>query len=280
MSSYTFGMSANHRNDEFVCLCCGYSFPWSKAHEAKTVNRGPKRYICDHCFEVKRYSTKNVESAHGTKKHGMRFGFELECVPRSEADRAALCSALYKFIPTSDSSLPYGGIEFKTPIYNSLNGVKQMLRSVERFADLTPQECGTHINVSREDITITDMENIREYGHRIFDPLVKILESDPESCEKVFGRCLNTYAGHESNYCSHYSWISLRNSDRIEFRLCKFQNASQYFWLANMVGEITSTVIDWARKGRYEVAAGKIVKIFQKYRDGKALCQRPERNSK
>lgn len=280
MSNYIFGASVNHRNDEFICLCCGRPFPWSKAHEAKTVNRGPKRYVCDYCFEVKRYSTKNVESTHGTKKHGMRFGFELECVPYSDADRAALCSSLYGFIPTSDSSLPYGGIEFKTPVYNSFNGVKQMLRTVEKFADLTPHECGTHINVSRDDMTIADMGNIRDHGHEIFDPLVKILESDQESCERVFGRCLNTYAGNESNYCSHYSWISLRNPDRIEFRLCKFKDASQYFWLANMVSEITATVIDWSRKGRYEIAAGKIIKIFQKYRDGRALCQRPERNSK
>ena len=280
MSSCTFGTSANYRSEEFVCLCCGKSFPWHQAHPAKTVNRGKKRYVCDYCFEVKRYSTKNTGSAHKEKKHGMRFGFEIECVPYSSSDRAALCSALYGFIPTSDSSLPYGGIEFKTPVYHSFNGVKQMLRSVERFADLTPPQCGTHINVSRDDMTFADMENIREHASKIFDPLVKVLQADPEACERVFGRYLNTYAGPESNYCSHYSWVSLRNSDRIEFRLCKFRDASQYFWLANMVSEITTTVIDWSRKGRYEIAAGKLLKIYEKYRDGRALCQRPERNSK
>lgn len=280
MSNYTFGEPVHRRSDEFVCLCCGRLFSWDQAHEAKTVNRGKRRYVCDYCFKIKRYSTKNVETAHEGKKHGMRFGFELECVPYSDSDRAALCSSLYGFIPTSDSSLPPGGIEFKTPVYNSFCGVKQMLRTVERFADLTPQECGTHINVSRDDFMIADMENIRDHAEEIFGSLGRILESDPESCERVFGRCLNTYAGVESDYRSHYSWISLRSIDRIEFRLCKFWDASQYFWLANMVAEITATVIDWSRKGRYEIAARKIVKIFQKYRDGRALCQRPERNSK
>lgn len=280
MPSYTFGTPVHRRSDEFVCLCCGRSFPWDQAHEAKTVNRGKKRYVCDYCFLTKGYSTKNAEYTHSKKGHGMRFGFELECVPYSNSDRAAMCSALYGFVPTSDSSLPFGGIEFKTPIYRSFNGVKQMLRTVEKFADLTADGCGTHINVSRDDMTTTDMENICSHARELFDPLYKTLESDPESCKRVFGRCPNTYANNEDNYYSHYAWVSLRNPDRIEFRLCKFVNASQYFWLANMVAEITATVIDWSRKGRYEIAARKIVKIFQKYRDGKALCQRPERNSR
>lgn len=268
------------REGVFKCMSCETWHPWAEAHPGKTAGRGERRYVCDRCFAVKKYSTKNVDPAHKEKKHGLRFGFELECIPYSDDDRAALCSSSYGFIPTSDSSLPDGGIEFKTPIYNSFNGVKQMLRTVEKYADLTPRECGTHINVSRDDLSLADMENIREHADQIFGHLAKILEVDTDACELVFGRCMNEYAGNTENYLAHYSWVSLRNPDRIEFRLCKFREASQYFWLANMVAEITATVIDWSRKGRYKIARERIVKIFRKYERGQADCQRPERNSR
>lgn len=61
---------------------------------------------------------------------------------------------------------------------------------------------------------------------------------------------------------------------------CKFQNSKQFFWNICLAAEISKTAEVWLPKGKPDIFTGKVEKILAKYERGRALCQRPERNSR
>lgn len=272
----------------FKCANCGEEYTWEHAHKQKSASRGNIRYICTDCAEIKRYSTKNNTKRRTEKKHGITIGYELECIPYGEVEYNSMISSQYQLLPTSDCSLDDGGVEFKTPIYYSTNGQKQMLRTLVKYADFKNPSCGQHINIGHVDyINEETIQDIIFEQSSIFDPLGEYLCQNSEACIKVFGRWFNDYAEYYlgMNYESHYAFISLGKKNCIEFRLSKLMEVNQYFWLTCMCKEMVECIIknfilkstsheDAEKTGR------KLVKIFQKYEQGKATCQRPERNSK
>lgn len=268
----------------FKCARCG------ETHIGKPIISENGKY-CYNCSTIMDYETENNLGVHKSKQHGKTYGFELECIPKSKADRLFLCHRKYNLIPTSDCSLDCGGVEYKTPIYYSLNGLKSMLYTFEKHVDFKNESCGQHINIGHvSKINYNSMQNIRKYSLLIFNPVADYMFINPESTKKICGRFFNHYAcynscdEYERKYNRHHSWINLSHVDRFEFRLAKIQTPDQYIQLVNMYGEWVDAIITWFLRGPNErnaqIAGRKLLNIFQKYERGDAVSQSKARNNR
>lgn len=259
------------------CSCCGSPF-----HKSFVVKCSNGRYVCRECMRTKPYSTKNNNTNHAPKKNGKTYGFELECVPNSAEDKASVISSGYGFIPTRDGSLPLNGVEFKTPTYFGLSGIKKMLKNVEKYVSFSSPRCGQHINIGDYNtIGAEEMQNIRSYGYNIFYPVQSYMEEHRSATKRICGRYFVRYANTNTSYV-HGSWVNLSHDNRIEFRISKYRTAEQYVHLCCMWTEMLDCIEKNFLKNPCQKTADKtgikMVKIFKKYSEGKANCQRPERN--
>lgn len=262
------------KKEYYKCACCGNLKHISEMHIMDAVSLGDNpRRVCDDCFKVKGYCTKNNAINHKGAKHGLTFGCELECIPYSLESQAAFASPYYGFIPTEDCSISYyGGIEYKSPVWRNLSGLRQMFRSLNQYADFGHKSCGQHIHVGHENY---NSWYTRRYAHELFGQVTEWAGNHPLEIAALFGRASSPdYAMFEVYQGNRYSWINLANDYTIEFRLCKFVNPDQYFSLFCMSGEIMEIVIESQKREIDSRKAGqKILKIVQKYAEGRAQCQ-------
>lgn len=255
----------------YRCAVCGTLTTDSRSFY-KTHNN---KYICHPCTTIKGYSTKNNKTIYAPTKKNTRYGFELEgvCRGRNSINEqiANVISLGYDILPTDDCSLPIRGVEFKTPILNSLRGAKIMIDKVNTFVDFSDRRCGQHINISNPKFT----DDIRCYiinHHKFLDKLSHEMLSRPEDTRLVCGRCFGDtdYARINYGYECHSNWINLSHSGRAEFRLSKIRTSEQYIALANMWEEIMLVMVDYYNQqkdndninSRY---GNKLIKIFNKY---------------
>ena len=254
------------------------------------------RYIYAPHLENLDYNTEITESVHKLVSDGFQFGAEFECYTYSLECKARMLSEKYNWTATDDGSLYRDdtneiGTEFKTPIYRSLNGVKAILISMFACADFSHETCGAHLNVSLFKWTIGDYYLISNYAKYLFNPLRDYMAENESDTVKVCGRYFTYYADIMTDYNSHRSWLNMEHAHegRIEFRLAKMTSPIQYFWLINMWKEILNAIdvnfIAYKNnsnllKHKAGITSGKIVKIFQKYVNGKAKCQSEARNTK
>lgn len=285
----------------FKCVRCQGNFPWASAQETAYIPSLGRRYVCPECAVVKGYSTSNEMSVHSETQNRFAVGIEWECVPFDKSCEHAMCSGHYALIPTHDSSLPQGGVEFKSPMYRNLSALKSSMRSWLKFSDVSDPKCSQHINFSAAFLTPNVCRAILqpEHVHLIFDPLRFYMKCNPDETIRVCGKNFSWYANEELDYSEHNCWLNLSHmleqSGRMEWRLAKVQNANQYFWLINMCLEILKAIennfakyvegektIDDVNVIRHkaELTGNKIVKIFKKYAEGKASCQSEKRNTK
>lgn len=270
-----------------VCGCYMYEDNREGWIEFQPKSRGSKAYICPNCMGIRSYNTKQDRIRWGENNaEGFTYGFEFEIIPKTIASHALLISRDYGMIATYDGSISrFGGVEFKTLVYDSLNGVKQIFRTVEEnmvFNDYYYQNMGTHIHIGHGVKYSYDFRDwLIYYKYDLFDNLGKYLQEHPELCEHVFGRTLTYYANYPCNYKNHESFINIDNSNNIEYRLPQFKNAKQYFWVVCLCKELTKALLDGYEKDTDPVKISKkLVKLFIKHCEGKMNYQRPERNSK
>ena len=225
------------------CCICNCIRPISEI--VKTDSKEP---VCYNCVEIQDYWTKNNKTAGAPTKNGVRYGLELECVPknywnvvRDEVIAKTLCENK-DIVPTYDGSLPAGGVEFKTPIMNNLKYAKSLLNKMSKYWDFSDEECGQHINISIPEFT----EDVRHYAlkkHRCFDFLAKDMEVHRKETVTVCGRYFTYYASHTYSYEEHRNWINLSHNGISEFRLSKISSVNQYIALAQMWAEILKAYI-------------------------------------
>lgn len=241
-------------------------------------------YICPSCDRTKGYYTKNETKVHKATKNHKTYGFELECIPRSPQKKRVLINSKYQFIPTKDGSLPPTGIEFKTPIYNSMRGLRKLFKMVIKNVNFTSPKCGQHINIGDTSyINIHTMDFLRSCGNIIFDRLGNYMKLHTDDTIRVCGRYFTNYANMYSTYNTHKSWINLTHDDRIEFRISKFVTPNQYFNLTCMWTEMIDLIINNLLKKPFtdyrtsdkalEKVQSKLIEIFKKYANHSALCQ-------
>lgn len=165
-------------------------------------------------------------------------------------------------LATYDSSIaPYGGVEFKTLVYDSLNGVKQSFRTVEENMVFCPEydeHFGTHVHIGHgKRFTMLFYHWINFLSCELFDELGEYLFENSDLCKMVFGRPF------------------------IEYRILQFRNAKQYFWGVCLCKEMTKVLLEGFEKNiEPSKVSKKLVKLFIKHCNGEMNYQRPERNSK
>lgn len=234
------------------------------------------KYICMDCLESRSYYTNVTEVKNKQVKKGLRYGFEFECKPKNDKAYAEMSSM---FVPTEDGSLADGYVEFKTPMYQSLIGVRPMFKKVHALSSTRSCTCGSHINISHVDYDYSVAQVVRQYSHAIFDRLMNHMRADRTNTERVCGRYFVDYASFRVGYCVHRSFINLSHDDRIEFRISKFKNENQYFELVNLWGEVVTAIMKWYKKQEHNdktvrVLSEKVLKIYMKYENGNAKCQK------
>ena len=255
--------------------------------EFQPKSRGTKAYICPECMRVHDYSQKQEKIRWGTSDgDNFTYGYELEIIPKNRASHALLISRDYGMISTYDGSIwGYGGIEFKSLVYDSLNGVKQIFRTIEEnmvFNGDYDRYMGTHIHIGHGTrFTYSFHAWLKFNDCKLFDELGEYLQEHPELCKQVFGRTLTGYADWPCNYQDHESFINVANLTNIEYRLPQFRNATQYFHCVCLCKEFTKTLLDGYKKDVDPCKISKkLVKLFIKHCNGGMNYQRPERNSK
>lgn len=263
----------------FKCKRCG-SFI-NKLDGIEIANN--KGMICSECMRNLNYSTKNNLRVKKETKSGKTYGFELECIPKSKNHKAFMLQPQYNLKATKDSSLPPNGVEFKTPTYNSLRGLRKTFHTFNEHVRFNNAKCGQHINIGdKKYINEHSMQLLRHYGRVIFDGLYDYMYEHKEETIKVCGRFFNDYALRSINYISHCSWVNLSHNNRIEFRLSKFVTPNQYFTLTCMWTDMLNCIINnlintynWHDSGtpadysKYfrdcSKVSNKLIKIFKRY---------------
>lgn len=280
------------KRERFIVHCdvCGrymYKGEEKKWTEFQPKSRGTKAYICPDCMEVHSYYEKQEKIRWGTNNaNSFTYGFEFEIIPKTKASHALLISRDYGMLATYDGSIAsYGGIEFKTLVYDSLNGVKQSFRTVEENMVFCPEydeHFGTHVHIGHGEKFTSDFYAwLNCYVCDLFDRLGEYLYTNPMLCKQVFGRSLTFYANCPCSYYDHNSYINIRNTNNIEYRLPQFHNATQYFHCVCLCKEFTKALFDGYEKNSDPLKIGqKLVKLFIKHCNGQMNYQRPERNSK
>lgn len=239
-------------------------------------------HICFGCLSIRPYSTRNNKLVHTPKKNMKTYGFEFECIPKDNDSYVKLCDTKYNLIPTGDSSLISGGVEFKSPTYQSLNGIRTIFQLVYDNADTKHRTCGQHINIGDIRLNGHNWRNrIIKFSSDIFDDIVKYMKLNKEQVIEVCGRNFCNYASAgRYGYDNHFSWINISHDRRIEFRLAKMQNPTQYFYLTMMYREFLDCLLNGFilknpsnDKQNAAICSKKLVSIFKKYAEGRATCQ-------
>lgn len=266
-------------SDYFKCKRCGRFF--NKSDGIKIIHS--KGMICSGCMHNLGYSTQNNIRVNKETKSGKTYGFELECVPKSKNHKAFMLQPKYNLKATSDSSLPPRGVEFKTPTYNSLRGLRKTFETFYKHVNFKNMKCGQHINIGdRVYINRYSMGWLDTYGECIFDDLYNYMYEHKEETVKLCGRFFTDYARYAPSYSTHSSWINLSHDNRIEFRLSKFVTPEQYFTLTCMWTEMLDCIInniikpfkcytynvdidDNKFQHKCNIVSKKLIKIFDKY---------------
>lgn len=248
-------------------ICCKCS---RIVHEGEYVKVGEK-FLCRNCASIKNYSTRNNSVVNKPTKSGKTYGFEFECVCNTE-NRNFVTAQNWGLIPTSDGSLPYNGVEFKTPTYNGLRGVRKVFSTMNSKVDFADSCCGQHINIGDKNwLNSTNMEIIRNHRYEIFNELREYMKHHPRQTTKVVGRTFGRYRSDNMSMV-HGCWINLDHDNRIEFRMSKFVSPEQYFGLTMMWTEMINSIIkNVLKKNESERPAGcvkaskELVDIFKKH---------------
>lgn len=237
-------------------------------------------YICESCVDMEcSYYDENAAFARKAAGHGMTWSIELETARRNIESNWLY---QYGFLPTSDGSI--GGTEWKSPIWRSLRGMAQLLRTIEKKC-VFDNSCGTHLNIGTYDFTKIHM--LRRFYHSLFLPVCEHLKKHPEETEQLFGRYFTHYAqpiNEDTDPLEHENFINLQHDTHIEFRLCKFITADQYMRCIKLCSEWAKTInnnfiahfndheidsgikdIRAYRRHKARITANKMIRIFNKY---------------
>ena len=261
------------------CMGCG-----RKEHVVDMYKvHSPSRnyiYVCVDCVDGEgSYYDENPTFSRLEASHGLTWSIELETASRNVESNWLY---QYDFLPTSDGSI--NGTEWKSPIWRSLRGMAQLLRTVEKKC-VFDNSCGTHLNIGTYDWQKIDM--LKRFYHSLFLPVCEHLKKHPEETEQLFGRYFTYYAceiTENTDPTEHRNFINLQHDTHIEFRLCKFITAEQYMkciklcteWVKainnNFIKHFNDHEIDNGienvtayRKHKAKITANKMIRIFDKY---------------
>lgn len=251
----------------YTCEICG------RTMTRNIVKSKKGKYVCKQCLSTKSYSTQNNTKAGKPTKLGYTYGFEFECVPKSESDKAVLVSKKWGFIPTSDSSLCGGGVELKSPTISGRSSLRRMFTEAYNSVDFSHNSCGQHINIGNSVwMGEQNIRLMRNCARSLFIPLQTYMKNHPSSVKAICGRNFGSYCAlcDNGSQFRHGMWLNLAHDNRVEFRISKFRTPEQYYNLVNMWTEMLENVKNhFISAGGTEAAAQKtgaiLVGVFMKY---------------
>lgn len=290
------------------CTRCGAVHPVNAMIKTELAKRGGRAsYVCERCATTnERYHTSNNVLQGTRKANGVGVGIEFESSFSDEYARNTMFE--YGFIPTHDCSIQADAYDGRYGYDDSaceyVSGIMQGLNKASKFA-VTAQtlidnghmkvngSCGTHLHVSVNKMqdsngNLVYMDYIRRFYHSLFTPLTEAMCRRPDLMTTLFGRQFGHYCEpiiNNSNAGNRYNFINVTNDTNIEFRICKFDNASQYqeamrfavdatkCIVTNFCEHFNDTDIDNTRyanmteyrKHKAQVTAKKLVKLFEKH---------------
>ena len=235
---------------------------------------GRVAYMCPTCADhMGGYSHENT-ATRGKVGCGGGFTYSIELETNTPDSHMQAYMLKNDWDSTRDCTVD---VEYKSPIFQSLNPIKKMLVTLEQMqaaGDFSVgSNCGTHFNVGIIDgIGAWTMDSIRERYGMLFGQLSDYLAANPEKCKLVFGRPLDPngwarpwYYGDDPE--THTLFINTQHNTHLEFRTAKFRTAAQYMHMAKMCKEIVKTIL-----ARYDDTAAsackvgaRLVAIFEKY---------------
>lgn len=277
------------------CMCDGCTNVATVA--VPIAKRGGRNgFMCHfHAYRELGYSHESTAHYGKRKKHGFTFAPEMETSTSSEKARGELLD--FGFLPTEDATVD---VEYKSPIFEGLNALSKQCVSIEKLISegemSIGSECGTHFHVGHVDyINPTTMRYLRRFNGSLFVPLSQAIMADTAKSERFFGRRPNSWAEpvtmHDASgnfdgwRMKHSAMFNLQHDYTIEFRQAKFVNAKQYMEVAKFARDCTNAIIEnfikhfndteWDtnryptirdyRKHKAQVAANKMVKLYEKY---------------
>ena len=278
-----------------VCMCpdCN-NIGAIKVPIAKRGNRFG--YLCEvHANRLEGYAVENNRRTGNRKQNGFTFSGELEVSYASLKARGELIDFGYK--ATHDCTV---SAEYKTPIFEGLNALSKQCVSIETLMTSDDirigQECGTHFHVGHaEHINPTTIRYLRRFNGSLFVPLSEAIMANPEKSARFFGRLPNHWAepvtmqdpsgDYYGESMKHSAMFNLQHDYTIEFRQAKFVNAQQYMAVAKFARDCVNAIIEnfikhfndtdfdrrryetrtTYRKHKSQVAAQKMVKLYEKY---------------
>lgn len=267
------------------CKCCGkelFGTIGIDFHQTRTSTCNVA-FVCRECVKHQFYgSDLQGRAIIGGKltSGNYRFAVELEALYKNSSSSAILetdcyLAAQWGLQPSEDCTVD---VEYHMTNRVNFHGLKDFMQDVSNHVILDSESCGHHINISKIDWTAEDMARIRRYESDLFYNLLREMQADRTGTTELFGRYFTHYARADENYY-HGSWLNLENTYHLEFRLPHFVNAKQFFYCANFCRDCVDILDKWL-KGDYktERASKKMAEQFKKYTEGKANCQRQERN--
>lgn len=245
-----------------ACKCKKCNTIINKGEQAyKIVTPSTYYFLCSHCHSnIHAYSTKNDQINNKACKHGITLGIEHE--QSGAIDYRALM--IMGWIPTSDCTVD---VEYKSPIFQSLRGLKLTLETLEKAGATSGDDrSGTHCHIGTFDYR--ELAIIQANACQLFDRLQSHLLNDQQGTAEFFGRFFSGYCNLTSTYNGHSCWLNVyTGKPTIELRLGKFQNAQQYYRvmiLARFIGQILKSFLDG--KISANKASNKILAIYCKCR--------------
>lgn len=222
------------------------------------------------------YYDKNLEENHKETYSGFRAGYEFETNTHTTPEQRLQLFAWYGLRCTHDCTVQN---EFKSGIINGLHGFKTMLNGIYNIIDIASGDnVGTHINASLTSWDYNTLRKVKANAGTLFKPLLETLKDNENDCINVFGRWYGEYRVFDTVHFVHGSAICIK-SNCIEYRLAKYQNTQQFFFLVAMIKEFT-LIIDKFIQGKINaIQAGKqILKAYQRRVNGTAKYMTAERN--
>lgn len=278
-----------------VCMCKDCTnIGTVKVPIAKRGNR--YGYMCDfHARRLEGYTVENDFRMGNRKKAPWTVSAELEVSSATTKARGELVD--FGFKPTSDCTV---SAEFKSPIYEGLNALSKQCVSIEKLIASGEMrigsECGTHFHVGHADyINGETMRYLRRFNGSLFVPLSEAIMADQAKAERFFGRRSNSWAepvtmrdpsgDFPGCHMKHSAMFNLQHDYTVEFRQAKFVNAEQYMAVAKFARDCVNAIIEnfikhfndtdfdrrryetrtAYRKHKAQVAANKMVKLYEKY---------------
>lgn len=216
-------------------------------------------YLCEECHSnIRSYSTRNNQVNNKVAKHGITLGIEHE--QSGTFDYRALL--ILGWIPTSDVTVD---VEYKSPVYNSLRGLKLTLETMEKAGAVSgDNRSGTHCHIGT--FSYHELTAIQSNCNQLFDSLQSHLLNDQYGTIEFFGRYFSGYCNLTSAYNDHSCWMNLyTGKPTVELRLGKFISASQYYRILVFARLLGSLLKDFANgKASAIKTSNKILSLYRK----------------